>query len=89
MMTKAPMLREAVSFNINNYVRVRLTARGIAYLKEFDLEWKLKYSAAPDADGWSRWQLHDLMNTFGSLLFPGSTIPFETEIELLPDTWPV
>jgi hypothetical protein len=33
-----------------------------------------------DAEGWSRWQLWDLMHTFGPILSIGSQVPFEAEI---------
>lgn len=71
-------------FNINNSVRVKLTDTGRHHNRQEHPR------SAPflkeDADGWSRWQLWDLMHTFGSLLSLGAgRLPFETEIEI-PET---
>jgi hypothetical protein len=77
-------------FNANDKVRVRLTDEGrrIHRAKHFSLfaNWKEPppYSApTEDADGWSEWQMHDLMQQFGSSMVIGCRVPFETEIELL------
>jgi hypothetical protein len=72
-------------FNINNYVSVRLTDDGHKELKRqhdsLNLqlngrlgEWK---GVKEDADGWSRWQMWDLMNRFGHMLSLGSVMPFD------------
>jgi len=83
-----------VDFNINHNVRVKLTITGIEALKKYhDDLWRnsgKNYPYIPpdqDADGWSKWQLWDLMNQLGSGLFLGCTPPFQTAIQIeLPDT---
>ena len=83
---------------INDPVWVRLTDKGREQLQADWDEWlaSLHPGAAKvfdkDAltgkciterdDGWSRWQLWDLMSTFGEHVYPGAQTPFETEIRL-------
>jgi len=78
-----------VKFNINNYVYVRLREPGRIELKKQHEELnksfggKLGDYTAPkeDGNGWSRWQMHDLMNRFGHMTSCGFDPPFETEIK--------
>ena len=80
-------------FNINNYVRVRLTDRGRSIHREWYEKISKQYppdclSYRPpteDEEGWSRWQLWDLMNIFGPSCMNGCIIPFETEIDIVED----
>lgn len=75
-------------FNINENVRVKLTARGreIHRQRYEPLCAKTGLTYRPkteDADGWSVWQLWDLMNLFGSAIQLGkSDLPFSTQIEV-------
>lgn len=78
-------------FNVNNYVRIKLTDYGKEILrKRFD-EMHEKFPKAfkkfrtpkEDADGWSKWQMWDLMNTFGDYVSLGMEVPFDTVIEIL------
>jgi hypothetical protein len=74
-------------FNVNHYVYVRLTDRGRQIHRErFEAVFagtKIKYSApVENADGWSKWQLWDLMNVFGEHVRLGVELPFECEIEI-------
>ena len=83
------MARE-VEFNVNYFVKVKLTESGIAILKkrhgELDRyfvgsmgEFNLKI----DKDGWYKIQMHELMHVFGQNVTVGSCfLPFETEIIL-------
>lgn len=64
------------SFNINDYVRVKLTFIGWALLNGKNR------IVSEDTEGWSRWQLWDLMNTFGTSLYNGCDVPFETNIRI-------
>lgn len=81
----------AVSFNINEYVRVKLTPRGKAIHRAdhdaFNAQFpnaKSEYHAPEeDAEGWSKWQAWSLMQTFGPHISMGSEPPFETNIEFL------
>ena len=79
-------------FNINSYVKVKLTDYGRKahrqwhdnlyphVTKEKRDEWY--HAPEEDADGWSRWQMWDLMQRVGWACGMGSGIPFETEIEI-------
>lgn len=74
-------------FNINDRVRVKLTERGREVLRinhqrrygsratEFDTR-----EVKEDADGWSEWQMWDLMHEFGGSMYNGCSVPFETWI---------
>lgn len=73
-------------FNINDNVYVRLTARGRSILLE---NAQPVPASASNADGYTRWQLWDLMQTFGKYLFNGSIVPFETDIKLDVTTYVV
>ena len=68
------------SFNINNYVHVRLTAKG-----RFVLHSQRIKIPAEDQNGYSRWQLWELMNTLGPHLWNGAPVPFEPTIRLAVD----
>ena len=79
-----------MKININDTVRVQLTAFGKEVLrKKFDETLRPRYPklkfALPEEDsgGWSSWQLWYLMNTFGECMFlDAQELPFRTEIEL-------
>jgi hypothetical protein len=80
-----------LDFNINHYVHVKLTDAGrkmhrVRYeaLIGERLRDLYPYQAPEeDSDGWSRWQLHDLMNTFGLHTTVGCMdLPFETTIRI-------
>jgi hypothetical protein len=79
-----------ISFNINDNVRVRLTPHGHAiYRKNHDELYIFNANPNPyrapteDADGWSTWQLWDLMSHFGASMHNGCKLPFETEIKIV------
>ena len=76
-------------FNMNNYVEIKLTDAGRAELKRQHDELAEYYAStrpyiAPTEDeaGWSRWQMHTVMNTFGHLMTCGFDLPFETDIKI-------
>ncbi|MGL5878078.1 MAG: hypothetical protein ACRC2V_09915 [Xenococcaceae cyanobacterium] len=85
--------RSRMKFNINDYVKVRLTVKGKKYLRERheQLFISLPNSKKPkfklpteDKDGWSKYQLWVLMGEFGECFqYPGCDPPFETEIEIV------
>lgn len=84
----APRLDHAASFNVNHKVRIRITARGRDHLRETGRLSMLTpgYSTAvDDATGYATWQLWEVMSVFGSVMYMGGSVPFETEIELVPD----
>ena len=78
-----------MKFNINDYVKVKLTDKGRELHKRYQNEllkhWdKYEYKAPKeDEDGWSKWQLWDLMQTFGPHIHLGGINPFDTEIEII------
>lgn len=82
----------SVRFNVNHYVRVKITRHGKKCLrKNYDdlaksyggkLGFPFRLPKA-DKDGWTRFQMHDLMANFGQHMYCGCEVPFETEIEIL------
>jgi hypothetical protein len=76
-----------VKFNINDHVKVKLTKAGREELKKQHEKLKLTFpklgewqERKVDEDGYSRFQMHDLMSIFGVLLTPCRELPFNTEI---------
>lgn len=81
-----------MKFNVNNYVKVRLTDYGREILYK---EWLKFQKTHPDiikksftlpeedSDGWTMFQGWKLMNTFGRYVLPGHKLPFEAEIEIV------
>ena len=81
-----------MDFNINDKVRVKLTDCGRQALASQHVEfWASVGRTAPyphtppkeDAEGWSEWQLHSLMNELGHLCRIGGPVPFETTIQMV------
>jgi hypothetical protein len=66
-----------INFNINNNVYVRLTEKGRSVLFSQNISPPLE-----DENGYGKWQLWVLMNTFGPHLWNGSPVPFEPTIKL-------
>jgi hypothetical protein len=74
-------------FNVNESVKVKLTdfGREIHYRQWQAIMPHLPYRPpTEDEDGWSKWQLWDLMSQFGAHVGLGMRLPFEAAIEL-PD----
>ena len=67
-----------MKFNLNDYVRVKLTPHGREILKTT----YNNYQPRIDKNGWYRTQLWSLMEDFGPHIRMGTKPPFETEIEL-------
>ncbi len=80
-----------MKFNINNYVKVRLTDEGRKIVKKSKGFYKVlggdysEVEITEDLEGWSLWQMWDLMSTFGAYMFNGCRTPFETEIDIIED----
>lgn len=79
-------------FNINNYVMVKLTPQGRYLHRKAHHEFMASLPRIPDLtytppaedeEGWSKWQLWHLMETFGPHISMGAEPPFETEIRIL------
>lgn len=90
-------MQEYQDFNINNYVKVKLTEEGkYIYYHHFDdmNEGILKQGGKPlnpieleyDNDGYVEFQLWHLMKIFGKHLFNGCRVPFETVIKFKVDS---
>lgn len=78
-----------IEFNVNHGVMVKLTNVGVEELRRQHEELrehfpKLRQFVPPktDSEGWSNFQMHDLMNKFGHMMVMGSGLPIETEILL-------
>jgi len=83
-------MSELLEFNINHYVFVQLTDTGKQILKHHHDELN-RFSngflgefkpVEEDADGWSKWQMWDLMAKLGKGCRNGSKPPFFTTIKL-------
>lgn len=85
----------SLNFNINDHVKIRLTDKGrlIVQKQHADLFKNYPPHATPvyhprheDPSGWSEWQLHDVMRTFGPHISVNSRLMggllFETEIRI-------
>jgi len=75
--------------NINDHVWVKLTQLGRDMHRNDHEQFlrrcpqvKLAYAAPTETDGWSRWQLWNLMHLFGPFCYMGAELPFATEILL-------
>lgn len=80
-----------MEFNINDKVRVKLTDHGRKVLEsDHNKFWKkvgkevMYIPPVEDSDGWSSWQLWNLMQELGPHIYIGCEIPFETTIEFEP-----
>jgi hypothetical protein len=82
-----------MKFNINHEVKVKLTDYGRKIHKQ---QWDdlvntypsvtMKYTPPKeDRNGWSKWQLWQLMYTFGECIYNGAVLPFETTIEIIEE----
>ena len=79
-----------IEFNVNNYVMVKITDEGVAELKRQHAELRKTFPSisgtfsppTKDDEGWSKFQMHDLMNRFGHMMSMGGKLPFETTVRL-------
>ena len=75
------------TFDVNHWVQVRLTPRGRELHRQ---NWEAIFQNIPnaspysppqeDGDGWSRWQLWELMKVFGPHINLGAQLPFQPEM---------
>ena len=83
-------MNKLVDFNINQNVAVRLTSAGRIELKR---QWDELHKECPRvfreykprtecADGYSRWQMHNLMSELGRMCVMGCELPFHPDIRL-------
>jgi hypothetical protein len=78
-------------FNINDSVKVKLNAQGVAIIEALHNEiYKMVKSPRPfhlpmvDEEGYTRFQLWDLMEIFGPHVGLGRICPFDTNI-MIPE----
>lgn len=78
-----------IKFNLNHYVKVKLTNFGKTQLRKQHLELfnnlnrYVPYKEAKEEDGWSEWQLWDLMERLGQYCHLGmANQPFEPNIQI-------
>lgn len=84
------MATDAIEFNTNHEVQIRLTEWAREYLPgwhqrtwaELGRPQEEYVPPQEDDDGWSTWQLWVVMQTFGSTLYNGGPNPFETTIRI-------
>jgi hypothetical protein len=72
-------------FNVNDHVLVKLTEHGRELRRRYFARLGLPDGLLPElkeTDGWSRWQLWELMSIFGEHMYNGCRIPFETVIRV-------
>lgn len=77
------------TINLNDIVRIKLSPLGREIYKEY---WISAFAGFPsifdfkpkneDMDGWSEWQLWDLIAVFGNHVYMGCVPVFETEIQI-------
>jgi len=78
-----------LEFNVNDWVMVKLNSVGLAELEKQHKEFASMFLKAgefkppkEDAEGYSKWQLHDLMHRFGHMMTLGSIPPFDTTVRI-------
>ena len=81
-------MKEYIDFNINQYVKVKLSKRGWDELKRQDDEMMDRFAMLKlnppevDEDGYCTFQMHDLMQRLGSLCIMGPMPPFHSQIKI-------
>lgn len=80
-------MNNLIGFNINHYVYVKITDYGMEILKKnhyklYEHSDLIRAWRPPEVDenGFTKFQLHQLMAEFGDYCFATNRIPFETEI---------
>ena len=80
-----------MNFNVNHYVKVKLTEYGHEILKDRHDELRKgiknigEYKRKVDDEGYTRFQLWELMQKLGPYMKMGIKLPFETEIIIEED----
>jgi hypothetical protein len=85
-----------VLFNINNYVRVKLTKEGRSLLHETHEIYQNLYPAAGipdleiavDFEGYTKFQFHELMRIFGREMYNGGPMMFDAVIDISEEPLP-
>ena len=75
-----------IDFNINNYVRVKLTEEGKTHYIKWHKDLKVDaVCPAIDSAGYCKFQMHELMNVFGSEVVMGLPQMFNSNIKIQID----
>ena len=79
---------KTIDFNINHYVRVKLSNEGLRILREQHEDLKAAFpklddfvEPVVDEEGYSKFQMWSLMRTFGEAMSACKLVPFETWIQ--------
>lgn len=91
---KTVEIMEYIPFNINNQVKVKLTDFGRQKLADINNQYAGLYKSHKimvaddfknneDKDGYTTFQMHQLMSDLGEFVGICSTLPFETEILII------
>lgn len=77
---------ESLAFNVNSHVRVKLNDLGREIYMQYYDRWGIETGPPKEeGDGYSRFQLHELMSIFGEHMGVGFSVPFETTVLLEGD----
>jgi hypothetical protein len=68
-------------FNVNEKVQVRLNDSGRKIQAEYHAPWS--GGPKPDSDGWTEYQMWELMHIFGQHCYMGPEPPFATVIRIM------
>ena len=77
-----------IEFNINDYIYVQLTDVGRETINEYYempsmlINDKFEFEIKEDSEGWSKWQMWDLMKIIGHKFENGMNPPIFTTIRL-------
>lgn len=74
-----------MKFNINHYVRIRLTDYGRSIVKGEKHPWPDLIEDRKDSEGFHRVQMWVAMSTFGPFIGMGAPLCFDNTIEIIPD----
>ncbi len=81
-----------IEFNVNQNVLVKLNEIGIEELKRQHTELQRHFEKigefkppVSDDQGYSKWQMHHLMRTFGHMMRIGAHTPFDANIKLVDE----
>lgn len=69
-----------MKIDVNDFVFIRITPKGRELYDDNGRH-------PEDADGWSTWQLWEVMQAFGPFLYKGAPPPFETRMRIEPAKW--
>jgi hypothetical protein len=87
-----------INFNINYNVKIQLTEIGRQIIKDHDMdfsnEWQQRHGTLmpferppiiEDENGWSTWQLWQIIKEFGSHIGMSTELPFNPTIQLITE----